>query len=404
MSAFINYLIEANVGLCFFLLVYAVLLTSETNFNFKRAYLLLGMLTSLIFPLLKLGDQNEVLPTLSIVLPEVTTTNDTTTSSSIWLPENFATLILWIYLAGVTFFALRLVVQLLNLRFYLRKASLLRESNNCKIVETQNAIPSFSFFHYILLGNAGQLSPADKEQIIEHESVHVDHLHSLDLLLVEGLGILFWFDPAIRIYKKIFKSVHEFIADKKTIETHDTMQYVSLLTKVALLSADFPLANHFNNTLTFKRIIMMKTLKRKMEIWKMAAIVPAFLAFMFLASCQDQVKSSEAMPLDDEIFTVVEEMPTYIGGMDALKSYLQKELKYPAQARVEGVEGKVFVSFVITKEGNLVSPEVIKGVREDMDQAALRVVSGLPKWNPARQKGRAVNVRFVLPINFKLNN
>jgi TonB family protein len=311
------------------------------------------------------------------------------------------TLIQWIYLVGVACFAVRLILQLLNLRMYLRKASPFRESDNCKIVESREAIPSFSFFRCILLGNASQLNPVDKEQIIAHESVHVSHLHSLDLLLIEGLGILFWFNPAIKIYKQLFKSLHEFLADKKIIENHDAHRYVSLLTKVALLSADFPLANHFNNSLTLKRIMMMKTGTRKMKNWKTAALLPVFVAFVFMASCQDQVKSG-AQPPDDVIYTVVDEQPTYVGGLDALVAYLQKEMKYPENARTERVEGKVFVSFIVTKEGSVVSPAVIKGVREDLDKEALRVVSGLPKWNPGRQKGRTVSIKFVLPVNFKL--
>ena len=129
-------------------------------------------------------------------------------------------------------------------------------------------------------------------------------------------------------------------------------------------------------------------------------LVPV-VAFVFLASCQDQVKSS-VQPPDNTIYTVVDEQPTYVGGLDALMAYLQKEMKYPETAFTERVEGKVFVSFIVTKEGSVVSPAVVKGVREDMDKEALRVISGLPKWNPGRQKGRAVSVRFVLPINFKL--
>ena len=145
----------------------------------------------------------------------------------------------------------------------------------------------------------------------------------------------------------------------------------------------------------------MKTGKRKMKIWKIAAVLPVFVAFVFLASCQDQVKSNP-QPTDEVIYTVVEEQPTYVGGMDALMAYLQKEMKYPEKAFTERAEGRVFVSFIVTKDGKVVSPAVVKGVREDMDKEALRVVSGLPKWNPGLQKGRAVSVRFVLPINFKL--
>lgn len=105
---------------------------------------------------------------------------------------------------------------------------------------------------------------------------------------------------------------------------------------------------------------------------------------------------------DDKIFTVVEQPAEYPGGLEAMYKYLQKNVKYPASARRMGVEGSVFVSFVVDREGKISDPQIVKGISADCDKEAIRVVSTMPPWKPGKQNGRAVKSRFVLPIKFKL--
>ncbi len=104
----------------------------------------------------------------------------------------------------------------------------------------------------------------------------------------------------------------------------------------------------------------------------------------------------------DEIFTVVEEQPTPQGGMQAFYQYVQKNLKYPSQARRMGIEGKVFVQFVVGTDGSISEVQAIKGIGAGCDEEAVRVLKGAPKWKPGKQRGRAVKVRMVLPITFQL--
>ena len=106
----------------------------------------------------------------------------------------------------------------------------------------------------------------------------------------------------------------------------------------------------------------------------------------------------------DKAYTIVDEIPEYVGGFDSLRTHIQRTLKYPANARQKGIEGRVFVSFVVTKEGDVVNPAIAKGVDTELDKEALEVVSSFPKWVPGRQNGEAVDVKFVIPISFKLNN
>lgn len=106
--------------------------------------------------------------------------------------------------------------------------------------------------------------------------------------------------------------------------------------------------------------------------------------------------------VSEEIFTIVEDQPTPKGGMQAFYQYVQKNLKYPAQARRMGIEGKVFVQFVVDKDGNINDVKAVKGIGAGCDEEAVRVLKLAPRWNPGKQRGRAVKVRMILPITFKL--
>lgn len=104
----------------------------------------------------------------------------------------------------------------------------------------------------------------------------------------------------------------------------------------------------------------------------------------------------------EEIFTIVEDQPQPKGGMSAFYQYVQKELNYPSQARRMGIEGKVYVQFVVDTDGTITEVEAIKGIGAGCDEEAVRVIKNAPKWNPGKQRGRAVKVRMVLPITFRL--
>lgn len=103
-----------------------------------------------------------------------------------------------------------------------------------------------------------------------------------------------------------------------------------------------------------------------------------------------------------EIFQVVEEMPEFPGGMGECMKFLNKNIKYPAAAQEKGVQGRVIIQFVITKEGDIVNPNVVRGVDPTLDAEALRVIKMMPKWKPGKQRGQAVNVKYTVPVTFRL--
>ena len=103
-----------------------------------------------------------------------------------------------------------------------------------------------------------------------------------------------------------------------------------------------------------------------------------------------------------EIFTVVEEQPTYPGGEDARIKFLQANMKYPEEAKELGVQGKVYVTFVVEVDGSITDVKVLRGIGSGCDDEAVRVVKSMPRWVPGKQRGVPVRVQFNLPINFKL--
>ena len=115
-----------------------------------------------------------------------------------------------------------------------------------------------------------------------------------------------------------------------------------------------------------------------------------------------EAKQPEAT--DDKIFQVVEDQPEFPGGMEALMKHLSKEIKYPKEAQDKGTQGRVIVQFVVRKDGSITDAKIMKPVDPLLDAEALRVVSEMPNWIPGKQRGEAVNVRFTLPVMFRLSN
>ena len=116
----------------------------------------------------------------------------------------------------------------------------------------------------------------------------------------------------------------------------------------------------------------------------------------------DENLFKETMEDVEEIFVIVEKMPSYIGGLEAFYKFVSKNLKYPAQARRIGIEGKVFVQFIVDKDGSLSDIKVIKGIGAGCDEEVERIIKMSPKWNPGKQRGNPVRVRMMMPITFRL--
>lgn len=118
------------------------------------------------------------------------------------------------------------------------------------------------------------------------------------------------------------------------------------------------------------------------------------------------VQAPVAAPVEEEeeqqIFVVVEKMPEFPGGEDAMRRYLARNIRYPLIAQENGIQGRVICQFVVNADGKIVDVQVVRGVEASLDEEAVRVIKSMPAWTPGKQGGKSVRVKYTLPIRFKL--
>ena len=132
--------------------------------------------------------------------------------------------------------------------------------------------------------------------------------------------------------------------------------------------------------------------------------IKMFFAIVFLLTtvlCQAQNKENKSK---DGVYEEVEEMPEYPGGEAALRNDLAANIKYPDEAKKAGIQGKVFVSFVVDEQGKVTNATIARGVDPSLDKESLRVIDELKTWKPGKEKGKAVKVAFTVPINYALDD
>ena len=346
------------------------------------------------------------------------------------------------YGLGVTLLVVRQLVM------YIQVSRLIMRS--CKVSAAQYGLcgvklrlhsgeeKPFSWFGWVVVSNKDMDEGA--REILTHEAAHVRAGHSWDILLADAVIIMQWFNPLAWIMKNTLKDIHEFEADEAVISSGvNAKQYQLLIIKKAVGARLYSIANSFNHSLTKKRITMM--CKEKSSKWSRAKalyILPvaavAALSFSTVENANaepdgkvnefvadgtisgvennaqvvevDYIHDVAQAPANDDpekVFQVVEVQPEFPGGQQEMMKYLQSNLKYPEAAKAAGAEGKAFVQFVVKADGSICDVQIMRSTgNESLDAEALRVVKAMPKWRPAMNKGKAVNVKFVLPIVYKL--
>ena len=111
---------------------------------------------------------------------------------------------------------------------------------------------------------------------------------------------------------------------------------------------------------------------------------------------------TQAPPKEDEVYHVVDDMPEFPGGMDKLLQFINDNMQYPTKAQTEGIQGKVIVQFIIDEDGYIIEPNIVRSVESSLDNEALRLIKMLPQWKPGTLKGKAVKVKYTVPVAFKL--
>jgi TonB family protein len=400
----------------------------------NRWFIILGLISSIIVVALNISTMESSLQTINnaFVLPEVivgaSNTLEFTQKEIFYTLSNqssFATIALLISL----FFAIRMIASIIYLFTRVHFGNK-KQVQGCTVFPVNRNISPFSFFGFIFIPQS-LLNESSLIPILIHERAHGKKMHSLDLVFVEMLTIVFWFHPAVWYLRKELKLQHEFEADSMVLK-HNIKKslYQKLLIDMSTCKSNYLIINSFTYSPIKKRLIMMnKTIKNKnaVAIFSILFMLPIFAALVMLQSCdqkqvgQDEQEKPKAeikiieegervaeakyiVEQGDTLFTIPNYAPVFPGGNQELMSFLQKNLNYPVAAKQAGIQGTVFVSFIVKNDGQVSNIEILRGVSPDLDAEALRVLGLMPKWQPGRlDSGKEVNTQFNMPVRFVLN-
>ncbi|MBQ8442910.1 MAG: M56 family metallopeptidase, partial [Bacteroides sp.] len=422
------YLLKVNVGIALFYAFYKLFCQRDTFFQWRRYALLSFLGISFLYPLIDIQNWVKEQPAMNELAEYYATwmmdeTLVVTPTAAPQLPS-LMTIGMYIYLVGVIALSLRFIVQLLSI-CRMRWNGKVVYRNGHRIISLPSETNPFSFFGWIFL-YLPQLEKESEEEILTHEQTHARQWHSIDVIISEIINIICWFNPFSWLMKTEIRLNLEYLADNQVAETiHDCKQYQYHLLGLAHTKKETGLCNNFNVSHLKRRIIMMnKKRTRTAGRIKYALFVPLAVALLLASniSCTSTEKKNEQVASKEKpevkfdveedykaqdssenvVFQVVEEMPEFPGGMAECMKFLNKNIKYPTISQENGVQGRVIVQFVVTKDGDIAEPKVVRGVDPYLDAEALRVISMMPKWKPGKQRGEAVNVKYTVPVMFRL--
>ena len=306
-----------------------------------------------------------------------------------------------LYFLGVAAFAMIVMFKIFKVISFFKHAEF-KNDLKAHLVET-NYEQSFTFFNRIHLSST--LKTEERNIVLEHELWHVKLKHTWDLFLMEAYHILFWFNPVILFLKKELVYVHEHQVDQNMYSKHqdDYLKHL-VASAMGINSSQLLLTSQFYNGLSLTQ--RTKQMKRKIKNnWTYLAIIPAFavgLIFISFTTKSSNAISEFDIPLQDTIYEKADVYPEFKGGQQAMIQYLIEHITYPEEEKAKGVEGTVYCSFVVTNKGKITEPKIVKPVNVAMEEEVLGVVSEMPDWKPGEKDGKKVNVRYILPVAFKL--
>lgn len=464
MGMFFIYSIKVAICLAAFYLFYKLLLSRDTFHAFNRATLLLLMLLSLVLPFVNISVDEPTVAYDGMVQIEQLLAMGVVDDGPAPSGPTLIQVLFSIYIIGVALFLVGEICSLVRLHRLISGKYSVTTADGIKIVVIDDDVAPFSWFNNIVISRSDYES--GRSEILIHEKAHIARRHSLDIMLCNMLLIFQWFNPAAWLLRRELQNIHEYEADEAVIQSGaDASEYQLLLIRKAVGERLFSMANNLNHNSLKKRITMM--LIKKSNPWNRAKIlltVPvAAVAVVAFATPKAESLSKEiehdsnalvnsvvrsmpgtaehlamstgeagaaGMPAeaaapetaaadslrgrvagvtvgaskdDGRVFDVVEDQPRYPGGTNALMTYLRDNIKYPAEAAKAGIQGMVIVQFVVGKDGAVRDIKPVKSVSPELDAEAVRVVAAMPKWVPGYQRGEAVNVRYTLPVNFRMD-
>lgn len=450
---FFIYSVKVAVCLALFYLFHKLLMSRDTFHTFNRFAILSMMLLSLVLPLVHLSLDSEAGINRGTVALEGLVAQTVVADGGNGVGEGLSLtqLLLAAYVLGVVLFVGKALLSVGSLLRLIRRARCVEVRNGIRIYTMQGDISPFSWFRYIIMSEKDWQE--NRREIVLHEMAHIRRCHSMDVAVCNMMIVFQWYNPAAWLLKRELQTVHEYEADEAVLSAGvDATHYQMLLIRKAVGERLFSMANNLNHNSLKKRITMMK-IKRTNPVQKakIAFVLP--LAAMTVAAFASQkvenlsekveqeseafssvsdnpvvravgetahvaaVKMQEDKALEEassmpmasdttetksgkEFPCIPETFPQFPGGHVALFEYLSKNIKFPKSKENEDVKVRVVTTFTVEKDGSITDAKIVRSQGEAFDNEALRVINGMPKWIPGMQNGKAVSVKYLLPITF----
>ena len=455
LGMFFIYSVKVAVCLALFYLFHKLLMSRDTFHTFNRFAILSMMLFSLVLPLVHLSLDSEAGINRGTVALEGLVAQTVAVDGGNGVGEGLTLtqVLLAAYVLGVVLFVGKALLSVGSLLRLIRRARCVEVRNGIRIYTMQGDISPFSWFRYIIMSEKDWQE--NRREIVLHEMAHIRRCHSMDVAVCNMMIVFQWYNPAAWLLKRELQTVHEYEADEAVLSAGvDATHYQMLLIRKAVGERLFSMANNLNHNSLKKRITMMKIKRTNpMQKAKIAFVLP--LAAMTVAAFASQKVEnlSEKVEQESEAFSSVsdnpvvravgetahvaavkvqeykaleeassmamakdtaevktgkkmpctdnpEMFPRFPGGHIALFEYLSKNIKFPKSKENEDVKVRVVTTFTVEKDGSITDAKIVRSQGEAFDNEALRVINGMPKWIPGMQNGKAVSVKYTLPITF----
>lgn len=429
------FLIQSSIALVVFYLYFYFFLRKSRYFQLNRIYLIVSSVFAVVIPFLRFPDFDSTTQTEIIrkMLQEVTVVANYSLQSN----TNEFAMIQNLYILGIIIFSFLFCFKVLGIYKILHKCKFINK-RFYKLVEVSDQNIAFSFFSYIFLSKEF----INENKILSHELVHVNQKHSIDVVLINIIKGILWFNPIVYFYIKAIQENHEYIADKEVIKHHSAGGYLQLLLSQTM-SNSVSIISCFAQSNLKKRVIMMK--KQKIMRFALVKYISAFtlpVVMLFAISICNEANAAQNVKkeifkvlnykdysfktdylpqsiitdtivslkadveiiesCDEDVFVRCDKMPEYNGGPQEMYKFLAKAMRYPEKAHKNKKQGRVFVGFVVEKDGSISHVKVLRPVDPSLDKEACRVIKSMPKWTPGYNGTTAVRVSYTCPVNFRL--
>ena len=410
------YFLKTNIALIMFYLVYRLFFSGDTHWNVRRIYLLLAIVISFSFSFIPVDNwlgRRESVQTFIYGYVQLQEIEIAVQAAPAFHLRDILQII---YVSIGILFLFRILTQLISI-FAWRLKGKKDWLSGIKIIRLKGDVSPFSFFGWIFI-NPKLHDENEQNEILTHEYMHVCQWHSIDMIIGELLSVVCWINPASWLLQNEMRHNLEFLADARVLQTGcNPKDYQYHLLRLSYeKSTIIKLANNFNVSPLKKRIIMMNKEKTSRKgLLKYSLIVPLVLVLILasnvqtiMASAKESMKSmknvTESIQAinEKEVYDKVDVMPQFPDDMKGLMKYLSENIKYPADAIENNIEGRVLVRFIITATGEIADAEVLRSLYPSCDAEAVRIVEAMPKWTPGKKDGKDVAVYFTLPIKYAL--